>query len=537
MKIPYAALLITLTLAGTAALGRELEDLEPGDKVHRKSAPGTDYQVQEVTRNGVWVVIPKRRGVSDVLSGREGPSGTRRVFIARDQVEGVGPLAPLSDEDFVGQDSFKVLEQTLEEDASAADRVYSSGASEVFGPLRAREARLREALEETDNKYLKEAIEKGLAQITPMRKFVRDALIRQLLEQAKTDRLGATKKAWELSLEAEALGGESEPAKADLKGLQGVRGALQDDLMRDLAATIERDPAAGHRQAGEIRDTLQQLLKDGTKAPEDMAKFLEQLKAAQDYSRSASPGPGGLAPGSPLGPTGPTFGPDGPGPSPFGPTGPTAPSIGPLPEAGPGPDLEPAPEVDLTPKAAFGPGPNLGPGPDVLSAPVANMTGAAFEEALRAEPFKVQAELLEAEAEILRRRFPSSDLAPTLVLVRSRLRDANRHLQRVAGEALESDPAAFAAELYRRGEAYELRLRNLPPHRRTSYREALGKIGPLLARARAASRATAKPISQLEGYKALRELRDRIARARANGLGGLSKQLRLEEAEIKRRIR
>lgn len=501
MKIPYAAVLIlSMILSATSAFGRELEELKPGAEVQSKAKPGTTYRVQEVTPRGIWVTIPRQGGIKGALGGEESPSGTKRIFIARDEVEGVEPLAPLGAEDLSGEDRYARLREVLQDDASAADRAGDLDAAALLGPLREREALLRKLRKETKDPDLRALLDEHFNLNAPMRGFVRRALVEQLWEQGQKDALGATEKAWNLTLDALSSG-----AKEDLEALRGVRGALQRKVVDDLAAGIERDPARTQRRAAALRKRFAEAVEGKRDLPEDMSRFLADLQGA---SHASPPSAG------PLGQVPPPYVPE---PRPMTLPAPELPALPlPLPEAPP-----PAPEA---------------PKGESSDAEVVASISATFEEALSEEPENLQAQLLEAEAKILGQQ-PAEDAAlnPALNRVRSMLRDANRRLQRIAGEALESDPVAFTARLLERGAAYERALRNLPRNLRESYRSALGQISNLLKRARQAARA--QPLTPLEGAKQIRELRIKRAEAIAQGLNGLAKQLQLQEAEVQRRIK
>jgi hypothetical protein len=530
MKIPHAAvLLISLVLSVTSALGRELESLKPGAEVQNKFQPGTTYQVQEVTPRGAWVVIPNKGGMKGALSGGKSPLGTTRVFLERDEIAGVRPLAPLTPEDFNGEDGFRRLQEVLRDDRSAIDRAVDKDAKEVTEQLRDREALLRGVLEKTKDAGLRKFLEKHLAETAQAHGYLRRALETQLWEQGKKDAVEATESAWDLSLHA--LLDKGPHGKPDREALRNVRGALENKVIDELDRRLGQDREGATADAKRLLETFGGRARNNhLELPEDMKRFLKDLEAVSEIGSdvvSATPGPPGLqVPARQLGPEIPPLS--------------KAPALGDLPLELP--SLEPGlkrPELPALPGAEDGP---QAPNPFERDGPADQETVAQidtiFEDALKAEPENLQAELLEVEAELLQQGpAENAELDPALIRVRTMLRDANRHLQRIAGEALESDPVAFAAELYRRGAAYERALRQLPGNLRDGYRGALAQIGGLLKRAREAARGKAKPLTPFEGAKQIRELRIKQAEAIAQGLNGLAKQLQLEEAEISRRIK
>lgn len=531
MKIPHvAALLLSLILAATSAFGRELEDLKPGAAVESKAKPGASYRVQEVTPKGVWVLVPKRGGIIHGLKGEEGPSGSRRVFLHRDEVAGVSPIAPLTEADFSGEDGYRRLAEVLAADLGAADRAQDLDAAALVGPLREREALLRKKREETKDPALREVIDHHLRERAPMPEFVRRAVEKQLWKEGQEDASAATEKAWKLTLDAIFAG-----AKQDLAALENVREALQKKVIDDLGRRIVPDPAGAKERADRLHRLFKDHLEPGREGvlPKDMTAFLENLREVSWASASWIEDP--ISNGNP------------PLPEPYSPALPAPPEVAPV-------DIEELERKNARAKEAIDealkptapaipelPALSGGPAPvDPLESPLgpASRLAKNFDEALAAEPENVQAELLQAEAELLQgaANEPNPELNPKLIRVRTLLRDANRHLQRIAGEALESDPVAFAAELYRRGAAYERALRQLPAKLRGGYGRALKQIGGLLNRAREAARATATPLTPLEGARQLRALRVKRAEAIAQGLKGLANQLRREEAEVQRRI-
>ena len=144
-----------------------------------------------------------------------------------------------------------------------------------------------------------------------------------------------------------------------------------------------------------------------------------------------------------------------------------------------------------------------------------------FYSRLSSEPDVLEASVLEIRAQL--HASGAADTSPEAIRSKELLRVAQMHLRGLDATRLSSDPLQLSKSLYARGEAYERALRSSGAAGR-EYREALRRIGEVLAEARAKRTNPPRPIASAAA------LNERIKAAQAAGLEGLSKQLAAERS-------